>query len=175
MTLSGEISDALLMIDVLSLRPEIDPARLGLHGLSMGGAIAGCVLARRDDIRAAVLWAPIAHPFDVMSEAAARAGRALDPQTGQGDAYGEAVGPGFLLELPLIQPLEGVAGSTVPLLVLHGGMDPTVPLSEGEAFVEAAAGVRRFTLVEGADHTFQALRWRAQLYAETTAWFKQYI
>jgi fermentation-respiration switch protein FrsA (DUF1100 family) len=175
MTLSGETSDAVLMFDLLSGRPEIDPSRLGLLGLSMGGAIAGCVLARRDDVRAAVLWAPVAYPYELMSRAAAASGRAPDAVSGQVDVWGDSVGSAFLMELPLIQPLDGVLGSTVPLLVLHGSADPTVPVSEGMALFESAAGIRKFTLVEGADHTFQSLPWRAQLHSETTAWFKEHL
>lgn len=175
MTLSGETSDALLMLDLLSRQPHIDPARLGILGLSMGGAIAACVLARRNDVRAAVLWAPVAYPYELLTRAAAASGNAPDAVSGQVDASGEAVGPAFLMELPLIQPIDGLLGSTVPLLVLHGSEDSTVPVSEGKALVEAAAGIRKFTLVEGANHTFQALPWRTLLYAETTAWFKEHL
>jgi uncharacterized protein len=175
MTLSGEILDALLMLEVLSQRPEIDASRLGILGLSMGGAVAGSVLGRSDAVRAAVLWAPVAYPYDLLMRFAAAVDIQPDPQSGRADAHGEAVGPAFLMELPLIQPVEGVRGSTVPLLVVHGTADTTVPLSDGRAYYEAAIGARHLTAVEGANHTFDALLWRNKLYAETTAWFLRYL
>lgn len=175
MTLSGEMSDSLLMYDVLSRHPEVDHRRLGVLGLSMGGAIAASIVGQCENLRAAVLWAPVAHPYDLLMRYAAATGREPDPESGYADARGEAVGPAFMMELPLILPLEGVVGTEVPLLVIHGSADATVPMAEGEAYVEAAAGVRRFSAIAGADHTFQALPWRARLYAETTGWFERYL
>ena len=46
----------------------------------------------------------------------------------------------------------------VPLLVLHGDLDDTVPLSQGRKLYEAANQPKRFQALEGAGHndTFQA-------------------
>ena len=47
MTVSGEIADAIRVLDFLQEQPEVDGERLGVLGLSMGGAIAASVAGVR--------------------------------------------------------------------------------------------------------------------------------
>jgi fermentation-respiration switch protein FrsA (DUF1100 family) len=174
-TISGEVDDAVIMLRVLADHPAVDAGRLGVLGLSLGGAVAGCLLGRIQPPRALVLWAPVAAPHELILRVAAASGIKPDAKTGQGDVFGEMIGPGFVLELPSIKPLDFVMNTQVPLLVAHGTNDRTVPFDEGYRYIEAAAGPRRSVAIEGADHTFQAVPWRAELYAVTTAWFRQYL
>src|ERR1700758_409075 len=60
-TLQGEISDAQAAGGVFRQQKGIDARRLGLCGLSLGGAVAACVAARLR-VQALVLWAALAHP-----------------------------------------------------------------------------------------------------------------
>jgi uncharacterized protein len=62
MTPSREVEDVIAAYQFLRSRPEIDSAKLGLLGLSMGGMVAALSVARPDlEFAALSLWAP-AHP-----------------------------------------------------------------------------------------------------------------
>ncbi len=116
--------------------PEIDPARLGIYGVSIGGAFAAALAAETPEARCLCLaspfssWAGIAHTH-----------------------------------MPLIGPALIVSGmdpaNTVkemrdrPLLVVHGSADTIIPPAHGRAVADAAvsAGARaRFETVTGANH-----------------------
>ena len=175
LTLQDQIDDAGVMLDLLARHAEVDPARLGVLGLSVGGAIAGSLLGRRQDIRAMVLWAPVAHPLAIIAGAAGAQRAAESLATGQADADGEPLGLAFLTSLPALQPLEAARGATVPLLVVHGTDDTLVPPSEGAAYIDVVAGPRELVLIEGANHTFTSIPWRTRLFEVSSAWFARYL
>ena len=59
MTLSGEIRDAHNILDYVKKLDGIDPERIGLVGLSMGGSVASALAGeRKDEINSLCLWAP---------------------------------------------------------------------------------------------------------------------
>lgn len=60
-TLEGELADGEEAIKFFRRQKDIDPKRVGLVGLSLGGTVAAC-LAPRVKGRALVLWAALAHP-----------------------------------------------------------------------------------------------------------------
>jgi fermentation-respiration switch protein FrsA (DUF1100 family) len=45
----------------------------------------------------------------------------------------------------------------------------------GEAYIEAVSGPRELTEIQGADHSFSSIPWRAKLYAATTDWFRTHL
>ncbi|MGE5326428.1 MAG: alpha/beta hydrolase, partial [Deltaproteobacteria bacterium] len=60
-TLLGEVSDARAAVSFFRRQKCIDAGRVGLCGLSMGGAVAATVAAWAR-ARALVLWSALAHP-----------------------------------------------------------------------------------------------------------------
>ena len=55
MTISDEIRDALASLDFLTSQPEVNPNRLGVLGLSMGGFVASHVASQSSRVKALVL------------------------------------------------------------------------------------------------------------------------
>ena len=156
MTVSREIEDARAALDFLASRPEVDPARLGVLGLSLGGCVAACLAGTDDRVRALVLWAAVGHmerTFD-----------GLAPEfTGDVlDMTGWPLGRGFLDDLPNIQPLKQLEKYVGPSLVVHGSNDETVPPSDASDYRLALGGHCRLHMVEGADHVFSTLRQKAE-------------
>lgn len=57
MTLNGEIQDTKTVLAFLRSQTGVNPERLGVLGLSMGGYMAACVAAQGPSLKALVLWA----------------------------------------------------------------------------------------------------------------------
>jgi len=157
MTVSREIADAGAALDFLAARPEADPNRLGILGLSLGGCVAACLAGRDERAQALVLWAP-----------AARTGRIHDRLLSEFgasrmlDMNGWPLGRAFLDELPTIRPLEEVKSYLGPSLIVHGAADESVPVAEGSDYRVALGGRCQLHIVQGADHVFSSLPWQSE-------------
>ena len=76
--------------------------------------------------------------------------------------------------------LKDMRESTIPIMILHGRQDRTVPLSEGERLWQCAdPKLSRFHILEDAGHTFQTrhpLKKPSlpllEAVSKTIAWFK---
>ncbi|MBZ0172298.1 MAG: alpha/beta fold hydrolase [Phycisphaerales bacterium] len=132
----GLINDALAAIDYVMERPGVDPTRVGIYGLSLGGTI-GIAAAAEDERVAAVCsvatfstWKGVTGDYlPVLGPWLTRAGRdTVDTAAALGDR---------------------------PLLLLHGTEDPIVSHRHAPIIEAAAreAGVDvTFTSVDGASH-----------------------
>ena len=61
-TFEEEISDSIKALDFLSTIEGVDPDRMGILGLSMGGAVAAYVAGRDARVKSTVLWSAPAVP-----------------------------------------------------------------------------------------------------------------
>jgi pimeloyl-ACP methyl ester carboxylesterase len=67
-TISGEIAETRSVVRAVRAMDFVDPDRIGLIGMSMGGVVAGIVAAEEPGIRALCLWSPAAiAPFEIGS------------------------------------------------------------------------------------------------------------
>lgn len=175
MTLSGEISDALRAIEFLAGECGADPDRIGLLGLSMGGAVAAIAAGRlRERVKSCVLMNPVAHPFeDLQFLAQSREVRvARFPVEYNAFLFGRA----FLEELPGIRPLEEIIRATCPVLVVNGDADRTVRPGRSREYRDTlhAAGLPAELFILGdADHTFASAAWERAVAEKTGDWFGQ--
>ncbi len=176
MTIGGEISDAIKSIDVLTAMPGVDPERIGILGLSMGGCVAACVSGRDARVKSAVLWAPLSDdPPDRREEILARSKHTPTPEEiAQSNA--NVVGKAFYEELPNISPSKTLQQFAGPLLVIHGSGDQAVPVSHGKRYYELMQGRDALTeleVIEGADHTFNTVGWEQTVITKSVAWFQK--
>jgi dienelactone hydrolase len=148
-------------IDWLERRDDIDPSRIGVVAMSLGGYYAPRAAAFEKRLAACVAWG-------ARWDNAGSHGRILrDPNaarsiTGWLDhalAYYGARTPDEAYEKICKMTLEGVIEKvTCPLLVVHGANDRQVPLEQAERTVHGAvnsprAELRIFTAEEGgAEH-----------------------
>jgi hypothetical protein len=143
--LAGVLEDVDAGLRALLARPEVDRKRIVLFGQSLGGALAAYYVAhtpRRDDIRALVIESTFASYRDIAREKLAS----------------------FWLTWPLQVPLswtvdddysavDAIArASPIPVLIIHGDQDRTVPVENGRRLYEAAKAPREFWLVPGGGH-----------------------
>jgi len=120
----------------LAARPEVDPARMGVYGVSIGGAFASALAAEAPDARCLCLAAPFASWARIAHE------------------HLPVIGPALVVSG--LDPARAVTGlGTRPLMIVHGAGDTIVPMAHGTAVFDAAkgAGVRaEFRTVAGVGH-----------------------
>lgn len=123
-------------LDWLAARPEVDPARLGIVGHSVGAGAALLAASRRQALRAVVSLAAFAHPQVMMKRWLAGKRIPYRPLGAYILAYVQRViGHRF----DDIAPVNTIVRVACPVLLVHGLEDDTVPLADAEAIL--AAGV----------------------------------
>jgi len=120
----------------LKSQPEIDPDRLGIYGVSIGGVFGSALAAETPDARCLCLVAP----FTSWSRIAHQ--------------HMPIIGPALVM--PGMDPVHTVTKlGERPLLVIHGGDDTIIPPTHGGAVVGAAtkAGVdAELQIIRGVGH-----------------------
>jgi len=132
-------------LEALLERNDIDKTRIVMYGQSLGGALAAYYVAhtrRRDRIRALVLESAFSDYIDITREKFADHWFTWPfqwvPDLSVDDRF---------------SPLPGMAGiSPIPLLVLHGDQDLTVPMRHGRRLYDAAREPKQLWIVHGAGH-----------------------
>ena len=132
-TEEGTYMDAEAALGYLGSRGDVDRRKVVLFGRSLGCAVAA-EMATRHDVRAVVLESP----FTSIRAMAKR-------------AYPFLPGIGSLVS-SRYDTLAKVRDVHVPLMVMHGDRDDTVPFDMGEEVFEAANVPKRFYRIEGAGH-----------------------
>ncbi len=135
--------------DWLRARPEVDAARVGLLGHSVGAGAALLVAARRREVAAVVSLAAFAHPAGMMRRWLRWKRIPYRPFGWYVLAYVQHV-IGYRFDD--IAPRRTIADVACPVLLVHGAEDETVPVAEAHEILAAARpGQARLLLVPG-DH-----------------------
>jgi len=176
MTLSQEIDDAAAALDLMEAHPRLDPGRLGVLGLSLGGAVAACLAGRDPRVRSVALWSAVARTRSLCEEPPRQAWGDLIRRHGHLDVGAHEVGLGFIQDLPRHDPVKSLAASRSSALIVHGSADSSVPVSAADLYAEAlqvpARRVEKL-IVDGADHTFTSLKWERAVIGRTATWFRE--
>ena len=115
------VADAIELFDWAVARPDIDGARIALHGRSLGTGVAVQVAAARPTVRCVVLTSPFASARDVAQE----------------------IYPWLPVGLLMRHPFDSharAAGLKMPLLVLMGDADDLIPKRHSERLADAWGG-----------------------------------
>lgn len=165
-------SDIANMLDM----PPLDPQRITLLGLSMGGLTAAAVLGRRADVRAAVLWQP---PFDLMQVMQRVYGPLSLTEVKARGAFQAGMmelSPEFFECLENFNAAREVRGFDGPVLIVQGRKDQVVPPETVQSWI---AAFRRadvtVNFVEGADHAFTKDVWAWAAIAQTALWLEDKV
>lgn len=162
MTVSGEISDAKCILDYARSLDFVDKERVGIVGLSLGGAIASSVAGtQRDKVKALVLWAPAGNALKHMKNDPERQ-KAMQ-EKGYVDLGGLLLGKGFVDDLDKVDIYADAALYDKEVLIVHGSADQAVPLRVSSDEYAAVYGDRMtLHVIDGADHTFNKKEWEEE-------------
>ncbi|HEU4719624.1 MAG TPA: alpha/beta fold hydrolase [Bacteroidia bacterium] len=162
-TFSKELDDVSLVIDSLSWHvghdSVFDPSRLGLLGHSRGGGIALLAAAQDKRVKAVATWAgvsdfePRVNPPETEKWKREGVRFVENTRTGQQLPVNYSFREDFYANRNRLDIKRSVAGMEVPMLVVHGTADRTVPFREAEQ-LHSWNMFSRFVAVEEGDHTF---------------------
>jgi len=179
MTISKELEDARAVLNYAKALDFAAPNRIGVVGLSLGGAISGMLAGDcRDDIKALCLWAPAGNMnmllesiTDDKMQKARKMGfidiGEIIPGWG-----GLAIGIGFIEELFKLDVYKKAALYNKKVLLIHGEKDDVVPLSVSEKYLKIYGKNGRLHVIPGADHTFNKLEWEKEALDHTVEFLK---
>jgi uncharacterized protein len=165
---------------------RMDLARLGLVGHSRGGVVALLFAADAPDIRAVVsLSAPDSSDMpEAQKQRLREQGYLVSPssRTGQELRIGRDWVDDLDRNAARLDLLAAVSRLRVPLLIVHGGGDQTVPVSCARELAAAYPGDAELVTIDGAGHTFNTTNpFRGptpayqQMLAATTAFLQKHL
>ena len=134
---TGLVADALELYDWAARRADVDPARIALHGRSLGTGVAVQLAAARP-VACIVLTSPFASALDVAR-----------------NAY-----PWLPVSLLMRHPFDSLKHAPqlkVPALVLMGATDDIIPAKESERLAAAWGGPVERLQLEGFGHNDLAM------------------
>ncbi|MCP3144655.1 alpha/beta hydrolase [Pyxidicoccus xibeiensis] len=142
----GERRDVTAALDFVSARPDVDPARLGLFGFSMGGTTA--LLVASADPRVKAVAAAGAYPAleaDVYSGYGRWGALSAEPVLWTLRRAG--------VDVDAVRPIDGMCRlQGRPLLLINGDVDPDAPAKLQASLFRSACEPKALWVVEGAGH-----------------------
>lgn len=178
-TYSAQLADLNRVVEYA--REQVPNVPLFLFGHSRGGGVALLGAAAIPALRGVATWAPIAR-CDRWDDTTKRDWRSrgyleqLNTRTKQMMRMSPAILDDYEANLSRFDIVAAVQALNVPLLVVHGARDESVPLDEGRLLASSKAD-SSLLVIEGASHTFNAIHplvhvpFELTLAAEATAHF----
>jgi uncharacterized protein len=173
-TLRGEIADGRTAVAFLRAQEEIEPERVGLLGLSLGGTVAAA-LAPSVNAKAVVLWSALAHTAR-LRELLKKLPKRIPGKPGAFEYNAREINPRLEEDLLKVEPIRHLARYKGPTLIVHPENDESVPISHARDFFQAAgAEAKELAVITGADHVYSAVPWEQAVIARTVDWFGRHL
>ena len=174
MTFSREIADGRAAVAFLRGQTGIDPERVGLLGLSLGGTVAAA-LAPSVRAKVLVLWSALAHTARLRDLIKQSAGR-IPGKAGASEFDAHEINPRFIEDVLKVEPIRHLARYKGPTLIIHPEKDEIVPVSHARDFFQAArADAKELAIIAGADHVYTSIPWEHEVIARTVEWFGRHL
>ncbi|MCW2277707.1 alpha/beta hydrolase family protein [Heliophilum fasciatum] len=174
-TLTKQVHEACAAVKTIASTPGIDPYRITLLGLSLGGAVTALAAPRLPQLERTILWAPVARPWQDITGILGEELTAEILKQGIGDFEGYAISKPFIESLREYEPLKASKKFPKPSLILHGTNDNEISCANTLLYRENrnAAGLQHLTeidFIQDADHTFTSLAWENAVFTRTLQW-----
>ncbi len=168
--LGEELKD---ILDWVRRRPLVDESNLGILSQSFGTSVTASIIP---SAKAMVFTGSISDPvyyFEHLSrwDILDKEGISKKVKSTTGEVI--LIKPQFWSELKKHDLLKNISRLGCPILFIHGSADDHVPVSQMEAFYDAAKEPKQKRIIEGADHGLNPHRDEAgRLVLD---WFKKYL
>ena len=175
MTIPGEVSDAARAVDFVSGLDIVDPGKIGVIGLSMGGRVAAILASKDKRVKFVILYSAALAPLkDKLL-------KNLEKNDLEKLEKGEAahIGNGWYLKKPFFEsvdspvPFEILDMIRIPVLIIHGDSDNVVPLEGAKKGYEILKGLNsknELYIVKGGDHVFTRKEHTQEVIEKTLDW-----
>jgi len=175
MTMSTELKDANNILDYVRNLDFLDSDRIGILGLSMGGAIASMLVAdRKSDIKTTCLWAPAGNMDEIISNRKYTGGDYKEfRKKGYLDVEGLLVGTGFVDDVKNLRIYEKAAKYDKKSLIIHGDKDEEVLLGASQKYIDLWGDSSQLKVISGANHTFDKYEWEKQVINNTLEFIEE--
>jgi uncharacterized protein len=174
MSLQSEIADALTAVEFFRRQRGINPRRMGLVGMSLGGAVAA-IVAQRLRVQALVMWSAPAHLADLANRVA-QSPYAIPGHANVVDYNAYQVCTEALKGIDKVDLLRPIEAFRQPTLLIHPEKDEYVPTFHADHYLEAAgAAIKELLVVPGADHTFASAAWEREAIDRTVEWLTTHL
>ncbi len=169
-TMTAKLEDIGEAVKFVKSFEGIDSSRLGIAGISYGGAASIIFAARSRDIKCVDAWAPgtLSEGFGpAFVEEVLKRGHANFGYYG-GKIYKNQIEDDLKYDM-----YKEVKKLKAAVQITHGTSDTMVPFVEGEKLFSNANKPKNFNAIEGADHGFSSHK--KQLIASSIAWFRKWL
>lgn len=175
MTFSTEVYEAEQILNYVQDLPTTDQERIGVVGLSMGGAVASILAGKNPAlVKALVLWS--AAGIDTIAGIyRSKENQDIFPRNQREDLDigGLWLNHDFYEDLSGWDTYDALKDYQRPVLILHGTEDQTVPPATAEKYQAALSGRAKLVYVAGADHTYNRCHWEEKVLTETVAFLEK--
>lgn len=146
-----EVGDAIAAYEFLIAQPGVNPERIAVFGISMGGGVAIQTTARLPEVRALITITAFTDMRTLAQDGVIlRTGLPPSPFAEIVLLFTNVMSGSNQFEVAPLQDMEAVGER--PFFMIHGTADATIPFSHAERLVEAAQGPTEFFVVEGGGH-----------------------
>jgi alpha/beta superfamily hydrolase len=155
MTISKELEDAKNILDYVKSLDFVDQDKIGVVGLSMGGAVASMLAGdRKEDVKALCLWASAGVMKEIILQGQTVEQTKAMSEIGYTDIGGLLLGKEFIDDIIKVDIYEKAARFDKNVFLLHGDKDATVPMMASEKYLEIYETKAALHIVKDGDHTF---------------------
>jgi len=175
MTVPGEVSDAARALDFISNLSIVEPEKIGVLGLSMGGRVASILASRDKRVKFVILYSAALAPLKEKFL------EGLGKEDIEKLEAGEPVhiGNGWYLKKSFFEtvdspvPFEIMRDIKVPVLIIHGDSDSVISVDgakKGYEIIKNLNEKNELYIVKGGDHTFTKKECTLEVIEKTLRW-----
>lgn len=177
MTVSGEISQTLFVIDWLRGQPELNASKVGLLGYSLGGLVSTYAAVRAKGIHTLALWAPISEGllnmvnyFGLEKVYSGLAGNTVCAPDG------DAINGEFFKEIGRFDSAKELEKFEQPVLLVQGTKDQAALPVNAQRFEKAFRNpLSKVHYIDGAGHRFDTIEQEKELLSVTEEWMAKQL
>lgn len=176
MTVSKELDEAKAILDYAKSLDFVDKNKIGILGLSLGGAVASMLAGdRKEDIQSLCLWAPAGNIREIVKnrEKNEKEGLKKLNEKGYWDAGGLMLGMGFLNDIGNLDVFGRASSYDKNILLIHGGNDETVSYNVSKKYMDIYGEKAAFHILNEADHTFNSVNWENEVIDSTAVFLEK--